>query len=492
MFVALLFGHLGVKLPPEIGDLGVVLFVYAIGLQVGPRFFRTMVSKGFTFFWIAFLSLSAAAGVVIASVYFLKIPPHLGIGLFAGSLISTPGLASALNVTNDPTISVGYGIAYPLGLLSVILFVQLIASSKKTKEEISKEKSDPSVFESKVITKQFLITNPNCTGKALVEIHLHGMSKANITRVMRDNKVFMGHDDTILKLNDVVMAVGTYKELKKLENLLGKETHTDMETVRDITGRDAFVSSPKVIGKTLAELEIKELFGVVLTRLRRDSIEFAPYGNTTLEIGDMIHVVGDKEDCERFVSIVGQQERRIHETNLLPLAIGIVLGTILGIYPFQLPGGITFTLGLSGGPLLVALIAGHYGRVGKVSTRIPYAAKYIIREIGLALFLAVTGTKAGANFWVVFREGGYQLTMYGLVTSLTAIFTAYLLARILFRLNNLASLGVVCGAMTSTPALSVVAEKVDSETPTVAYASIYAIALVLITVFSQLLAIFLS
>ncbi|MDX9752738.1 MAG: TrkA C-terminal domain-containing protein [bacterium] len=492
MFVALLFGHLGVTLPSEIGDLGMVLFVYAIGLQVGPRFFRTIVSKGFTFFWIALVSLGTSASAVLAFVHWMNLPATLGIGLFTGALISTPGLAAALNVTNDPTISVGYGIAYPFGILSVVIIVQLLASSKRTKDEIQLEKTDPSVFESKVITKQFLITNPNCTGKTLVEIDLHSMSKANVTRILRNNKIFMAHDDAVLQLNDIIMAVGTFKELKKLEHLLGKETHADMESVKNIVGRDAYVSSPKVVGKTLAELEIKELFGVVLTRVRRDSIEIVPCGTTSLEIGDMVHVVGDQEDCERFVNIIGQHERRIHETNLFPLAVGIVLGTMLGIYPFQLPGGITFTLGLSGGPLLVALIVGHYGRVGTISTRIPYAAKYIIREIGLAFFLAVTGTKAGANFWVVFREGGYQLTLYGIVTSLIAIFTAYLTARFLFRLNNLASIGVVCGAMTSTPALSVVSEKLDSDTPTVTFASIYAIALVAITVFSQLLAIYLS
>lgn len=143
MFVALLFGHLGVTLPSEIGDLGMVLFVYAIGLQVGPRFFRTIVSKGFTFFWIALVSLGTSASAVLAFVHWMNLPATLGIGLFTGALISTPGLAAALNVTNDPTISVGYGIAYPFGILSVVIIVQLLASSKRTKDEIQLEKPTP-------------------------------------------------------------------------------------------------------------------------------------------------------------------------------------------------------------------------------------------------------------------------------------------------------------------------------------------------------------
>jgi len=378
--------------------------------------------------------------------------------------------------------------AYPFGIIGVIIFVQSVFKIPQTKKDIFEEKHSPTAVENKVHVKKYQVTNPNCTGKSLVEIHFHGMTKANITRVKRGDKIFMAYDDTVLKLDDIIMAVGTDKELLKLENLLGKESHAEMDYVKDIVGRDVFVSSPKIVGKTLEELEVKELFGVVITRLRREEVEMVPGGNTSLEVGDLIHVVGDAEDCERFVSIVGQKERRIHETNLLPLALGIVCGSCLGIYPIRLPGEITFKLGLAGGPLLVALVIGHFGRIGRLSTRIPYPAKYITREIGLAFFLAVAGTKAGGSFYEVFKQTGPLLMLYGAIITTTVITTFYGLSRFLFKLSNLASIGVVCGAMTCTPALSVINDKVESETPTINYASIYAIAMVLITVISQILA----
>jgi len=491
LFVAMVFGHFGIHFPKEIEQLGVILFVYAVGLQVGPRFFHSIRLNGLFFLLIAFTSLLAAAsGAWVISKIF-HISPSLAVGVFAGALTSTPALASALDVLKDPSISVGYGIAYPFGVIGIVLFVQWVARLPKTRQELAEEQKGQKSAGSKVLVKQYIVTNPNCAGKPLVEIHFHGMTQANITRVMRDERIFMAHDDTELQLDDVVMAVGAQNELKKLEHLIGRETQVDMELTPDITSRDVYVSSPKIAGKTLGELEVKELFGVVLTRLWRDEIEFVPTGSTTLEFGDLIRVVGDKDDCDRFLKIVGQHERRIHETNVLPLALGIVIGALVGNYPISLPGGFTFRLGVAGGPLLVAILLGHYGRIGRITTRIPYAAKYLSREIGLVFFLAAAGTKAGVSFVEVFQQAGLQLLAFGALITSLAVMTAFGLSCFVFRMGYLASLGVVCGAKTSTPALGIVTQTVESDTPTVAYASIYPLSMVLVIVFAQILALFL-
>ncbi|RJP18810.1 MAG: hypothetical protein C4527_28285 [Candidatus Omnitrophota bacterium] len=491
LFVAIVFGHFNVVIPKEISELGVILFVYAIGLQVGPRFFRIIRLNGISFLMIALISLfSALATVWICSKLFSLSAP-LSVGIFAGALTSTPGLAAAKDVLQNPDVSVGFAVAYPFGVIGVVLFVQFIAGLKGTKEELQAEEKSSKSAVSAVQVKQFSVTNPNCAGKTLAEIDLHSMTKANITRVKRDNQIFMAHGDTVLQLDDVIRATGAAKELKKLEHLIGKETNVDLDVTWDIVSRDVFVSSPKIAGKSLQELEVKEMFGVVLTRLRRDEVEFVPTGATTLEIGDLIRVVGDKEDCERFVAIAGQQEKRIHETNLIALSAGIVLGAFIGQYPISLPGGVTFRLGLAGGPLLVAILVSHFGRIGRLNTRVPYAAKYLIREIGLLFFLAEAGSKAGGSFVQVFQEAALQIFLLGVLITFVSMLVSYFFSFYVFRLGRLASLGVVCGAMTSTPALGAAASSVESDTPMINYASIYPLAMVVVTVFSQILALFL-
>ncbi|MEW6236999.1 MAG: TrkA C-terminal domain-containing protein [Candidatus Omnitrophota bacterium] len=488
IFVAIAFGHYGVSVPDAIRDLGVIFFVYAVGLQAGPRFFRSIRQNGITFLLISIITLFSGAGVVLFLTKLFHLAPGLGVGIFAGALTSTPGLAAALDVAKDPMISIGYGISYPFGIIGVVLFVQAIAKTNRTKNELNQEKQGAAKSKSHVKTHQYVVTNPNCAGKSLVEIDFHSMSKAIVTRIKRGPNINLAYDDFVLHLDDVVMAVGTEPELRKLEHLIGQKTSVDMESTRDIIVREVFISSTKIAGKSLRELEVKELYGVIVTRLWRDDIEFVPTGDTTLELGDLIRVVADKDDVQFFIGIVGQEERRIHETNLLPICIGIVLGVLIGFYPIQFPGGFSFRLGLSGGPLLVALAAGHYGRIGKISLRVPYAARYFSRELGLLLFLASAGTSAGGSFVEVFQKAGLPVLALGALVTTICMVAAYIMAFFFFRLGNLSSIGVVCGAMTSTPALGVVTAQIDSESPTISYASIYAISLVFVTVISQLLA----
>lgn len=492
IFTGILFGHLGVTLPPEIRTLGVILFVYAVGLQAGPRFFRTIQLHGVSYLIIALTSLFIAALATWLCVFVFGLDSALGTGIYPGALTSSPGLAAALDVKKDPRISIGYGIVYPFGIIEVILFVHLLIQRNRTQNEVQIEVDKTNRSDETVHTKHYIVTNPNFTGKSLVEIDLHSMTQANITRIRRNDNVFMAYSDVELRLNDIIRAVGTRKELKKLEHLIGKETQADLDFPKNLVSRDVYISSPQCAGKTISQLEIHSLYGVILTRLQRDEMEIVPMGKTILEIGDLVRIVGDREDCDLFVQIFGQAEKRIHETNLLPLAIGIVLGAILGSYYFNIPGGMKIRLGMSGGPLLVALIVSHYGRIGRLRTRIPSAAKILIREIGLVFFLASAGVGAGESFWVVLQDTGIWILLMGMTITLLPMITAYLMAIYLYKLGSLAAIGVVCGAMTLTPAIGIVNEKIDSNTPALAFATIYPIATVLVTVYSQLLAILLS
>lgn len=492
IFTGILFGHLGVQLPHDIRTLGVILFVYAVGLQAGPRFFRTIHHHGVTYLFIVIISLLLSACSVWSCVHFLGVNSALGIGIYPGALTSSPGLAAAMEINKDPNLSIGYGIAYPFAIIEIIIFTQIIAMRKKTREEVQNAIEQHKFSDEAVQTKHYLVTNPNFTGKPIAEINLHSMTKANLTRVKRGDRVIMVYGDQELQLKDIVRAVGTRKELQKLEHLIGSEIQADLDHPQNLVSRDVYITSSQYAGKMIRDLEIHSLFGVILTRLQRDEMEIVPTGETMLETGDLVRIVGDQDDCELFVKVYGQAEKRIHETNLLPLAVGIVLGALLGGYYFSLPGGFKVHLGMSGGPLLVALIVSHYGRIGRLRTRIPYAAKFLFREIGLVFFLASAGTEAGRFFWEILKQTGFGIVLIGMLTTLIPTLAAYLLSVYVFKLGNLAAIGVVCGTMTMTPVLTLINSKLDSDAPSIPFTAIYPIAMVIVTVFSQILAMIFS
>jgi len=491
LFVALALGHFGLVIPKAFTDLGMILFVYAVGLQAGPRFFTTFRQQGLTFAKIGFLTIVSGVVVTWAAARGFGVPAPLAAGMFAGALTSTPGLAAAVDTLSDVRVSVGFGIAYPFGVLGVVLFVQMIprlAAKRMAQESLEKEKAQ---VHFRVATRQYRIDNPLCEGKTLMDLDLHGMTRVNISRVRQGDTMKPARSDIVLHLGDMVVAVGPPEELAKLEYILGPETPVEQMPPGEVIVRDVYVSDSRVAGKTIAELEIAELYGVVITRLYREDIELVPTGSSHLEIGDLIRVVGSPEDCERFVAFIGRYERRIHETPLLPFSIGIVLGVLLGYFPIPLPGGVTARLGLAGGPLLVGLLLGYFGRVGPLRLRTPYAVRYLLRELGLVFFLAGVGAEAGSQFLEVFRQEGVALLGIGAVVTVVPMAVAFALARYRYHFDFPHSLGTVCGSMTSTPGLGALCTSLNSDEPAVAYATVYPVALIAVTIAAQLLSLFL-
>jgi putative transport protein len=229
-----------------------------------------------------------------------------------------------------------------------------------------------------------------------------------------------------------------------------------------------------------------------VTRIWRDDFEFTPNATTSLEFGDTIRVVGNRGDCDRLVPVVGHQEERLQETAFTPLALGLLLGVLMGFIPLPLPGGLEVSLGLAGGPLLAGLIAGHFGRIGPLTFRVPMAAKYFIRELGLIFFLAAAGVAAGHEFWAVLRSQGVALLVGGLFTTMLPMIASFVAARWILRWDAITSLGAICGAMTSTPGLGAVATMSRSQASSLAYVAIYPTALIGITIVAPLLGMILT
>jgi len=497
LFVALTFGHFGLTVPAAVMDLGLVLFVYAVGLQAGPRFFRTFRRHGFQYILIALIVAGVGILAAVAVSYYLDIPYTLASGLYAGALTCTPCLAGAIDtvlrtggsVSDTATVSVGYGVAYPYSMIAVVLLIQfmprLLRRSVASEEE--RWNSARQIEEPALETRQFRITNPNVEGRRVSEINPHRMSLANISRIKRDDRVFAATPDVTLRKGDVVMAVGSSEELEKMRFLLGEETNEPMDVNTNVVSVDVEVTEETLTNKKLAQMRVWEQYNVVITRIRRQGLEIAPTGDVSLEMGDNIRVVGDQNAVEAFQRLVHGSARKAAETNMVPFLVGLLLGIVVGAIPLNLPNGLQVRLGAAGGAFLVSLLVGHFGGIGPLRLYVPPAAKNLLRELGLMLFLAGAGVNAGAEFIAILQQEGIVLLVAGAVITTLSALAGLLVMHFFYRMNMLAIMGALCACMTNPPGLGAANNQTETDLPTLSYASVYPVALIFKIVLAQLL-----
>ncbi len=394
LFTALVFGHFGMTVPGEIMELGLLLFVYAVGLQAGPRFFRTFRRHGLQFVVIALAVAGVGVLVTVLVARSLRLPFQLASGLYTGAMTCTPALAAAIDVVeriapgSSASVSVGYGIAYPYSMIGVVLLIQVLP--RLLRRELRQEEADwareKQIEEPGLVARQYRLTNPNCDEKRVSEINPHRMMLANISRVKRGERVFAATPDIVLHLGDVVMVVGPQDELDKMSLLLGEETQERMDVNTDVLSVDVEVTEDGLTGKPLSQMRVWERYNVVITRIRRQGQEIAPTGHNALEMGDHIRVVGEQAAVKAFTPLVHGTARKADETNMLPFLVGLLLGIGLGAIPLNLPNGIQVRLGSAGGAFLVSLLVGHFGGIGRLRLYVPAAAKNLSRELGLDAF----------------------------------------------------------------------------------------------------------
>jgi putative transport protein len=487
LFVAMALGHLGVQLPPILGDLGVALFVYAVGLQAGPHFIRSIRHRGLSFLALAIVTLATAWIVAFALAWTSGTAPALATGIYAGALTSTPALAASLQTIHDPEVSVGFGVAYPFGVIGVILFMQLVPRLLRIdwQQEISRAKAGDG--QPTIDVAWFEITNPQIDGKTIADLEKLHPSSTVISRVWDIYVALTPQADTHLALGQHVRAVGTADELAQLELLLGPRVKDFHEPRSAMTATTVVVTAEQLCGKPLAEMGFRERYGVTITRLWRDDFEFVPTGSNMLEVGDEIRIVGDLDDCQSVTKLLGHRPERLHETRFLAVGLGLLAGVLVGLVPLPLVGGYTLRLGLAGGPLTAGLVAGHFGRIGPVNFRMPPAARMFMNEIGLILFLAAAGLQAGGEFWNVVSGQGIGILLTAALVTAAPLAVSFVVARYVFRWDALHALGAVCGSMTCTPGLGVVNKLADSTVPATAYVAVYPVALVTVSILAPLL-----
>lgn len=488
IFVALLFGHFGIKISKEFQTLGLILFIYSIGIQSGPGFFESFRKHGLRMGILATVLVSAGALTTFLVDLLFNYEPGYAAGLFAGALTSTPGLAAAIESTGSGNASIGYGIAYPFGVIGVILFVNIIpllvrVDVKKAEEDYENETKAnfPELF-----PKQFVVKNDNIIGKTLAQLNVRAMTGTNISRMKHGDESFIPKPDTIFHNGDIVRAVGTLDALKKVEILIGPETNAEIQLGKMSEIQWVLLTNKEVVNKTLHQLNIFETYNATITRIRRSGIDITPHGSSQLRFGDKL-LIACQGNMSEVARLFGNDDKKLSETDILPISIGIVIGIIAGILPIPIPGIEHFTMGLTGGVLLSALIFSKLGKTGPIIWNVSGPANQLLRHLGLLFFLAAVGTEAGANIGNALSGKGLELLLGGVIITIMPMVIAIIVGHWFMRINFLSLLGLITGGMTSTPGLSAAQSLSKSNAATVAYATVYPVALVLMIVFSQLL-----
>lgn len=494
MFVGLYLGHIGYSIEPNISnflrDFGLLMFVYAIGIQVGPSFFSSFKKEGLKF---NLLSVSAVILGGIVTVILYKVA-HLSIdnavGLMSGAVTNTPGLGAATstlheisNASPEKTFlnpATAYAITYPLGVFGVIL--SIIVSKKWLKinvqEELNKLHYQDQDAEDIVIRKKCRIYNPDFYGKSIFKIlKENDLQDVLITRVKHSgsNEVFTPSLDVRLYERDVVMIVGKPAFVKKFINLAGKES-TDLliEKDHDLISKFIYVSKKSAANKTLSELDLFNKYGLKVTRVYRSGMELLAHPSLRLFYGDMLRIVGNKEDIEDVEKLIGNSEKKLLEPDFISLFGGLLVGIIIGSIPIVIPLPVPIKLGFAAGPLIAALLISKYGGLGIIHSYINNGAIYFMKELGIALFFTAVGIKAGAHFYDNFIENsGWLWLLYGSFITFIPIILLVFIGYKVLKINYMQLVGLMAGTYTDPAALTFSQSYLKSDVPTQAYATIY-------------------
>ena len=514
LFMGILLGHFGLRVNPTmlsfIKDFGLILFVFAIGLQVGPGFFHSFKKDGLP------MNLLAVGLVVLAVVttYIIHLISGEDLGTMTGimsaAVTNTPGLGAAQQTLVDATLATGgsaekaasasagiasaYAVAYPLGVLGAIAVV--IVSKAVFKVDIKKEKEKAegdTDTEANAYRLACKVENPAIFGKSIHDIIGNDNSDhLVITRMMRDEKVFFPDLDLPLNEGDKLLIVTDVQHKDKAGIIFGEELPVDMEQWADpesnLINRRLSITKSAITGNSLRKLDIRRKFGVTVTRILRAGVQLQADPDIILQVGDSIQVVGSEDGINHLAKLVGNQPESLNKPNLVPIFFGIAIGVIVGMLPIRFPWmPQPLKLGLAGGPLIVAILLGHFGPKLKITTYTALSANLMIREIGISLFMAAVGLGAGETFVSSLVGGGYIWILYGLIITLVPMVLIAFIARVFMKFDFFKVCGLLSGGTTDPALLSFAEQMFGSGRIAVNYATVYPLTMFLRVVAAQVL-----
>lgn len=508
LFVGIVAAHFGFSIANAsllnfIRDFGLILFVFSIGMQVGPGFFSSFKKGGMQMNLLAFIVVMLNVAVAMTIYYTCDVKIAQIVGILSGAVTNTPGLGAAQQAleTLDPAtagtaedLSMGYAAAYPLGVVGIILSMILLKVIFRVKieneqKEIETENEDSTL-------KPFVVTlkveNALIFGKTIGEVHAiidHNFVVSRL-KVNETGEVVVPTSKTVINKDDLLLTVCSAQDEMAFQSFIGHEVDTEWEEEKqsNVVSRRILVTKSHYNGRTLGSLRLHNGYNLNPTRVNRAGLDLLASPNLTLQVGDRITVVGDPAHIERLATRLGNSMKRLHEPNMITMFIGIFLGIIVGSLPIAIPGmSASMKLGLAGGPLVVAILLSRFGYKFKLTTYTSTSASLMLREVGICLFLASVGLGAGEKFAeTVFNSQGLMWVLWGFIITFIPLVIMSVIARAKFKFNYLSILGIMSGSYTDPPALAYSNKVANNDAPAVAYSTVYPLSMFLRVITAQL------
>ena len=513
LFLGILMGHLGFGADLDVlhfvKEFGLILFVFSIGLQVGPGFFHSFKQGGVKMNVLAVMNILLAVGVAYAISAISGEDLKTMVGVMSGAVTNTPGLGAAQQTYMDVAVAGGsstlaagqaseklasaYAVAYPIGVIGVIAVIVLFKAIFRIdhKKELEALTSQESTVE-KARRMHVEVDNPAIFGKCLTDVIQQFGGEFVVSRVMKGDEILFPSADIILEKGDKLLIVTSQKEVDRTRIIFGKEIpmHLQDWQVKDhnMVTRRIVVTQSKLTGKKLKELLFRSAYDVSVTRVVRAGVELVAGPDLYIQMGDSLVCVGAEKNIEQVARVVGNSNAALNKPNLVPIFLGIVVGVIFGSIPIRFPGiPQAIKLGLAGGPLIIAILLGHWGPKYKITTYTTASANLMIREIGISLFLAAVGIGAGGEFWSSIVGGGYWWILYGACITIIPLCITFVVARLVAKLNFYQICGLISGSCTNPPVLAFSQGMYGSDYTSVNYATVYPLSMFMRVLVAQLL-----
>ena len=514
LFAGIVAGHIGFTAPTNIlsfiQDFGLILFVFCIGLQVGPGFFESFKKGGVSLNLLATVTILLNIGVMFACYWLFFDTQNVNnlpmmVGTLYGAVTNTPGLGAAnealTNVFahgNVPEIASGYACAYPLGVLGIIgatIAIRYITRVKLEKEEKQLAEQEDENPKAKPHQMHLKVSNAYIAGRSLLEISQFLNRDVICTRLLHDGEVLIPNRNTIFSLGDELLIVCTEGDAEAIKAFIGPEIDTPWHTeaeAQPLISRRIVVTNPAMNGKTLGKMHFSSVYGVNITRVTRQGMDLFASRNHRFQIGDRIMVVGPEDNVNRIAEMMGNSTKRLDAPNIGTIFIGIIVGILFGSIPLSIPGmPVPLKLGIAGGPLIIAILIGRFGYRFKLVTYTTTSANMMLREIGLVLFLASVGIKAGAGFWETVVQGdGLKYVYTGFLITIIPILIVGTIARLYYKFNYFTIMGMISGSYTDPPALAYANSICTREAPAIGYSTVYPLSMFLRIFTAQLIVLF--
>ena len=515
LFAGIVAGHIGFTAPVNIlsfiQDFGLILFVFCIGLQVGPGFFEIFKKGGVTLNLLSTTTVLLNVAVMFACYFIFfdtndKTNLPMMVGTLYGAVTNTPGLGAANEALESvwadkstlPQIASGYACAYPLGVLGIIgatIAIRFITGTKLADEEEELREAEAEDPHAKPHQMHLKVNNTYLAGRTVEQINEFLNRDVVFSRLMHEGKVSIPSSQDVLEMGDEVLVVCAEADAEAIQAFIGPEIEMAWEeedSNQPMISRRIVVTNSSMNGKTLGKMHFSSVYGVTVTRISRQGLDVFASRNYRFQVGDKILVVGPKDNVSRIAEMMGNSVKRLDHPNIATIFIGIIVGILFGSIPFAIPGmPVPMKLGIAGGPLIIAILIGRFGHRMKLNTYTTTSANMMLREIGLVLFLASVGIKAGANFWHTVVQGdGLLYVATGFIITIVPILIVGVIARLKFKFNYFTLMGMIAGTYTDPPALAYANSICSREAPAIGYSTVYPLSMFLRIFTAQLIVLF--